>query len=140
MRTLAFVVRRLLLVALLMLVVSALIFAIVQLLPGDVAVMILGTSATPQDLAALRVKLGLDRPAPLRYLDWIGGAVRGDWGVSLLYQVPVRPLVLERLGRSSVLAVRALAVAVALAVGRGGLSALPRGRVVAGPAQRRMWK
>jgi peptide/nickel transport system permease protein len=117
-------------VALVMAIVSLLIFAVVQILPGDVAVMILGTSATPADLAALRVKLGLDRPAPLRYLDWIGGALRGDWGASLLYQVPVRPLVLERLGRSAVLAGLALAVAVPLAVGLGVLSALRRGRPV----------
>jgi peptide/nickel transport system permease protein len=130
MRVVAFLGRRLLLVALVMAIVSVLIFAVVQILPGDVAVMILGTSATPSDLAALRVKLGLDRPAPLRYLDWIGGAIRGDWGASLLYQVPVRPLVLERLGRSAVLAGLALVVAVPLAVGLGVLSALRRGRLV----------
>ena len=128
MRTLAYVLRRLLLVALVMVVVSVLIFAIVQLLPGDVAVMILGTSATDQDLAALRLKLGLDRPGLLRYVDWITGALRGEWGSSLLYQVPVRPLVLERLGQSAVLAGVALVVAVPLAIGLGGLSALHRGR------------
>jgi peptide/nickel transport system permease protein len=90
--------------------------------------MILGTSATPQDLDALRVRLGLDRPAPVRYLDWITGAVRGDWGTSLLYQVPVRPLVLERVRQSAVLAVLALAVAVPLSIGLGVLSALRRHR------------
>jgi len=127
-RTLAYVLRRLLLVALVMVVVSVLIFAIVQLLPGDVAVMILGTSATDQDLAALRLKLGLDRPGLLRYVDWITGALRGEWGSSLLYQVPVRPLVLERLGQSAVLAGVALVVAVPLAIGLGVLSALRRGR------------
>jgi peptide/nickel transport system permease protein len=129
-RTLAFVARRLLLVALLMLVVSVLIFAIVQLLPGDVAVMILGTSATPQDLAALRVKLGLDRPAALRYVDWITGTLRGDWGTSLLYQVPVRPLVLERVRQSALLAVLALGIAVPLSIGLGVLSALRRHRLL----------
>jgi peptide/nickel transport system permease protein len=129
-RTLAFVARRLLLVALVMLVVSVLIFGIVQLLPGDVAVMILGTSATPQDLAALRVKLGLDRPAILRYADWITGAIRGEWGTSLLYQVPVRPLVLERLRQSALLAVLALGVAVPLSIGLGVLSALRRHRLL----------
>jgi peptide/nickel transport system permease protein len=129
-RTLAFVARRLLLVALVMLVVSVLIFGIVQLLPGDVAVMILGTSATPQDLAALRVKLGLDRPAVLRYADWITGAIRGEWGTSLLYQVPVRPLVLERLRQSALLAVLALGVAVPLSIGLGVLSALRRHRLL----------
>lgn len=128
MRVVAFVGRRLLLVALVMAIVSVLIFGVVQILPGDVAVMILGTSATPADLAALRVKLGLERSAPLRYLDWIGGTVRGDWGTSLLYQVPVRPLVLERLGKSAVLAVLALAVAVPLAIGLGVVSALRRNR------------
>jgi peptide/nickel transport system permease protein len=127
-RTLAFVVRRLLLVALVMLVVSVLIFGIVQWLPGDVAVMILGTSATPQDLAALRVKLGLDRPTLVRYVDWITGALRGEWGTSLLYQVPVRPLVVERVRQSAVLAVLALGVAVPLSIGLGVLSALRRGR------------
>ena len=128
MRTLAFVVRRLLLVALVMLVVSVLIFGIVQWLPGDVAAMILGTSATPQDLAALRVKLGLDRPTLVRYVDWITGALRGEWGTSLLYQVPVRPLVVERVRQSAVLAVLALGVAVPLSIGLGVLSALRRGR------------
>jgi peptide/nickel transport system permease protein len=128
MRVIAFVGRRLLLVALVMAIVSVLIFGIVQVLPGDVAVMILGTSATPEDLAALRVRLGLDRPAALRYLDWIGGTLRGDWGTSLLYQVPVRSLVLERLGKSAVLAVLALAVAVPLAIGLGVLAALRRNR------------
>jgi len=130
MRTLAFVARRLLLVALVMVVVSVLIFAIIQLLPGDVAVMILGTSATPQDLAALRTRLGLDRPAVLRYADWITGAVRGEWGTSLLYQVPVRPLVLERLRQSAVLAVLALGVAVPLSIGLGVVSALRKNRLL----------
>jgi peptide/nickel transport system permease protein len=126
MRVLAFVGRRLGLLALVMAIVSVLIFGIVQVLPGDVAVMILGTSATPADLTALRQKLGLDRSAALRYADWVSGAVRGEWGTSLLYQVPVRPLVLERLRRSAVLAVLALAVAVPLAIGLGVLAALRR--------------
>jgi peptide/nickel transport system permease protein len=115
-------------VALVLLVVSVLIFAIVQLLPGDVAVMILGTSATDQDLVALRTKLGLDRPPLVRYADWISGAVRGDWGTSLLYQVPVRPLIFERLRQSALLAGVALVVAVPLSIGLGVLSALRRHR------------
>jgi len=130
MRVVAFVGRRLGLLALVMGIVSVLIFGVVQILPGDVAVMILGTSATPADLTALRQKLGLDRPAPLRYADWVSGAVRGEWGTSLLYQVPVRPLVLERMKRSAVLAALALAVAVPLAIGLGVLSALRRNGVL----------
>src|SRR5262249_38666773 len=130
MRVVTFLGRRLLLVALVMAIVSVLIFAVVQILPGDVAVMILGASATPPDLAALRGKLRPNRPAPLRSLDWISGALRGDWGGSLLYQMPVRPLVLERLGRSAVLAGLALGVGVPLAVGLGVLSAVRRGGFV----------
>ncbi|HZS34164.1 MAG TPA: ABC transporter permease [Methylomirabilota bacterium] len=130
MRAVAFVGRRLLLLALVLAIVSVLIFGIVQILPGDVAVMILGTSATPADLAALRQKLGLDRPAALRYVDWVRGVLRGEWGTSLLYQVPVRPLVLERLERSAVLGVLALGTAVPLAIGLGVVGALRRHRVL----------
>jgi peptide/nickel transport system permease protein len=130
MRAVTFIGRRLLLLGLVLAIVSVLIFAIVQVLPGDVAVMILGTSATPADLEALRAKLGLHRPAPLRYLDWVGGALRGQWGTSLLYQVPVRPLVLERLGRSAALGGLALVVSVPVAIGLGVLSALRRHRLL----------
>src|SRR5689334_7516361 len=104
MRSLGFIGRRLGALVVVLAVVSVLVFAVVQILPGDVATEILGTSATPADLAALRVTLGLTRPAPVRYWEWISGVVRGDWRLSLLYQTPVRPLVLEGLGRSAVLA------------------------------------
>jgi peptide/nickel transport system permease protein len=129
MRVVAFVGRRVALLALVLFIVSILVFGIVQVLPGDVATMILGTSATPQDLAALRRKLGLDRPAPLRYLDWMAGMLRGDWGTSLLYQVPVRPLVLDRLRQSGLLAILALTVAVPLSIALGVVSALRRNRL-----------
>ena len=130
MRSLGFIARRLGALAVVLAVVSVLVFAIVQLLPGDVATEILGTSATPEDLAALRLKLGLTRPAPVRYAEWIGGVVRGDWGVSLLYQMPVRPLVLKGLGRSAVLAGLALLIAVPLSIGLGVVAALRRDRLL----------
>jgi peptide/nickel transport system permease protein len=129
-RSLGFIARRLGALAVVLAVVSVLVFAIVQLLPGDVATEILGTSATPEDLAALRLKLGLTRPAPVRYAEWIGGVVRGDWGVSLLYQMPVRPLVLEGLGRSAALAGLALLIAVPLSIGLGVVAALRRDRLL----------
>jgi peptide/nickel transport system permease protein len=129
-RSLGFIARRLGALAVVLAVVSVLTFAIVQILPGDVATEILGTSATPEDLAALRIKLGLTRPAPVRYAEWIGGVVRGDWGLSLLYQMPVRPLVLEGLGRSAVLAGLALLIAVPLSIGLGVIASLHRDRVI----------
>lgn len=128
MRSLGFIARRLSALVVVLAVVSVLVFAVVQILPGDVATEILGTSATPEDLAALRVKLGLTRPAQVRYAEWIGGVVRGDWGLSLLYQMPVRPLVLEGLGRSAVLAGLALVIAVPLSIGLGVVASLRRDR------------
>jgi peptide/nickel transport system permease protein len=125
-RSLGFIARRVGALAVVLAVVSVLTFAIVQLLPGDVATEILGTSATPEDLAALRVKLGLTRPTPVRYAEWVGGVVRGDWGVSLLYQTPVRPLVLEGLGRSAILAGVALVISVPVSIGLGVVGALRR--------------
>lgn len=130
MRAIAFVGRRLLLLAFVLVIVSVLIFGVVQILPGDVATMILGTSATPEDLAALRKNLGLTRPALLRYLDWMAGVLRGDWGTSLLYQVPVRPLVLDRLRQSGLLAALAFCTAVPLAIALGVASAVRRNRLV----------
>ncbi|HSN43081.1 MAG TPA: ABC transporter permease, partial [Propionibacteriaceae bacterium] len=65
-------------------VASLLIFVALNLLPGDVAQAILGTNADPEALAALREQLGLNRPAPLRYLDWLGHVLIGDFGQSAL--------------------------------------------------------
>ena len=87
-----------------LLIVSIVVFVVVQVLPGDVASMILGTDATPEDVATMREKLGLNRPAYIRYLDWIAGAVRGDWGTSLRLNQPVAPLIMTRMANSAVLA------------------------------------
>ena len=67
-----------------LLVESILIFFAVELLPGDVAQAVLGQGATEETLAALRDRLGLERPAVVRYLEWLGGAVTGDFGTSLI--------------------------------------------------------
>src|SRR5438552_2559822 len=83
-----FIVRRLLFSLLVLLIVSIVVFIVVQVLPGDVASMILGTDATPEDVATMRETLGLNRPAYIRYLDWVCGAVRGDWGTSLRLNQP----------------------------------------------------
>ena len=77
-----FLVRRISLIVVTLLVVSTAIFAITEILPGDVAQMVMGQGATEQNLKHIRETLGLDRPAPVRYLEWIGGVVRGDMGDS----------------------------------------------------------
>ena len=101
------------------LVVSLLVFGITQILPANAATILLGEFATLESLVALEAKLGLDRPAYVQYLDWIGGVLRGDLGVSLRTDLPVAPTVFEALGRSLTLAALALAGYVAAAVARG---------------------
>jgi peptide/nickel transport system permease protein len=104
------------------LVVTLAIFMISEILPGDVATMMMGKSATPQVLAKLREDLGLNRPAHVRYLEWIGGAVRGDFGDSLYNKEPISPLVGRRLTHSAILAVFAFLVGVPAAVMAGILA------------------
>ena len=65
------------------------VFLVSELLPGDVAIFILGQQATPENLAVLRNQLGLNVPAPQRYVTWLLDFLRGDWGRSLALQVPV---------------------------------------------------
>src|SRR5262245_36161911 len=79
---LALIVRRLVLSALLLAAVSVVIFGGVEALPGDFAATYLGQSATPQAVANIRKELGLDRPVTTRYFEWLGGALRGDFGTS----------------------------------------------------------
>src|SRR5436190_15874744 len=124
-----FIIRRLLFSLLVLLIVSIVVFIVVQVLPGDVASMILGTDATPEDVATMREKLGLNRPATVRYLEWVGGAVRGDWGTSLRLNQPVAPIVLNRLANSAVLAAMTLLIAVPLAIGLGVLAGLRQGKL-----------
>ena len=124
-----FVVRRLLFSLVVLLLVSVVTFVVVQVLPGDVASMILGTDASPEDVATMRETLGLNRPAYIRYLEWIGGAVRGDWGTSLRLNQPVAPLVMTRMANSAVLAGLTLLVSVPLAIGLGVFAGLRRGRM-----------
>src|SRR6266540_3053418 len=103
----AYVGRRLGLLALTLLAISLLVSGIFQLLPGDAAEQILGAWAerSGATLTAMRARLGLDRPWHERYLGWLTGAVRGDFGKSLAMDVPITPLLVERLGYSLRLAV-----------------------------------
>jgi len=84
--------------------VSMMVFAVTELLPGNVVTMILGTDATPEETKRLTAQLGLDRPAPERYLTWVSGVVQGDFGTSLRMQRPITPILLDRLRNSLILA------------------------------------
>lgn len=98
---------------------SLVVFATMDLLPGNAAAILLGTSARPDTIAALESQLGLDQPPVVRYLKWISGAFTGDLGESAAYGVPVSSLIGERLAVTVPLAMQALVIAVAIGVPLG---------------------
>lgn len=118
--------RRLFYGAATLLVVSFLIFAGTELLPGDVAEAILGQGATPEAVDAIRRDLNLDRPAWERYADWLGGFLSGDLGTSLTSKRPIDEVIGPRLSNTLLLAAVAAAVAVPFALVLGLLAALYR--------------
>jgi peptide/nickel transport system permease protein len=115
----AILVRRTISLVVTLLVVSLLIFTVMDLLPGDPAAIMLGTSASPETLAALQHQLGLDQSLPVRYLAWLAGVFRGDLGQSYTYGVPVAGLIVERLVVTLPLALMAVVLSVLIAVPLG---------------------
>jgi peptide/nickel transport system permease protein len=109
-------------------VASLVIFAVIEVIPGDTAAFMLGLNAQPETVAALRAELGLDLPKPVRYLAWIGGMLTGDFGVSYTYRVPVAELISARLQVSLPLTLYALALSTAIAIPVGLIAAARRGR------------
>jgi len=100
-------------------VASVVVFAVLELLPGSAAEVILGETATPESVAALEAKLGLDRPPLARYLDWVGGLLRGRTAHSVSYDTPSGELIAERMQVTLPLAVMAMALTVVLALALG---------------------
>ncbi len=119
--------RRMALALLSLLAVSVIVFAITAVLPGDAAQEQLGQDATPEALAALRAQMGLDVPAPLRYVHWLGGILHGDLGQSSTTQLPVAELVASRLPNSLLLAAVTALFSVPIALSLGIASAVWRG-------------
>ncbi|HKF64440.1 MAG TPA: ABC transporter permease [Dongiaceae bacterium] len=118
------IARRLALGVVTLWVVSVMIFAGTEILPGDVATAILGQARTPEAVAAIRQSLGLNRPAYVRYVDWLTNFVEGDIGKSLANQRDIAPEIRERLGNTLFLAAVAAAVAVPLAIFLGLIAAI----------------
>jgi peptide/nickel transport system permease protein len=109
-------------------VASALIFLALRVLPGDVAQLIAGTNATPQQVADIRAGLGLDEPLPAQYADWIGGLFRGDLGTSLLTGSSVSAELAEKAAVTVPLGILSLLIALLIAGPLGVLSAVWRSR------------
>ncbi|MCS3408722.1 ABC transporter permease [Serratia sp. AKBS12] len=110
-----------------LLIVSAVVFFVTSMLPGDAAQMMLGQSATPETVAALRQQLGLDQPLMIRYLDWLSGMLRGDFGTSFASHLPVSQLVAQRIPATFELAGITTLVSVPLALVIGLAAAMKRG-------------
>ena len=112
-----------------LLAASALIFIGTEILPGDLASAILQNQATPETLAKLRLDLGLDKPAIVRYVEWLVGALRGDFGHSLANGRDVLEEIAPRFANTMFLAAYAAVVAVPLAVGLGLAAAIRQGGI-----------
>ncbi|MCK4820859.1 ABC transporter permease, partial [bacterium] len=113
-----------------MILASVVIFTATQLLPGDVARVVLGQFATPVAVENLREELGLNRPAVVQYLDWFIKFIMGDWGLSMVSRFDVRPMVLSRLRNSIMLAIGSLAIYVPIGITIGTIAALREGRFI----------
>ncbi len=108
-------------------VASLVIFAVIEVAPGDPASFMLGVNAQPETLAALRSELGLDASKPARYLAWVSGMLTGDFGTSYTYRTPVVEMVADRIGVSLPLALYALGLSVLIAIPAGVFAAARRG-------------
>lgn len=125
---LTFTLARLRVLLLSLLAASLVVFAVMEIVPGDPAAFMLGLNAEPATIAALRAELGLDRPLPIRYADWLLGMATGDLGTSYTYRAPISGIVADRLAVSGPLALYALALTILIAFPAGILAATRRGR------------
>ena len=124
-----FLLRRLATFFITLAVASMVVFAVLELLPGNAAEMILGNTATPESLAALQAKLGLDRPPLQRYASWVSGLLRGDTDRSVSYDTPTAELIAERLRVTLPLALLAMALTIVLALSLGLYAASRHNRI-----------
>ncbi|MEP9386379.1 ABC transporter permease [Mesorhizobium sp. KR9-304] len=124
------VIRRSLMSVVTLILVSLIIFWMLEVLPGDVASRILGRDATAEMLAQLRTELGLDRAAPVRYLAWLGGLVTGDLGQSLVSSRPVSEILSPRIFNTVLLSAYAFLIYLPLTIIPALLQALNRDRAV----------
>jgi peptide/nickel transport system permease protein len=125
---LSFAARRLVSLIVTLLAAALVVFVVLEILPGDPATVMLGVQATPETLAVVRAEYGLDKPVPVRFVEWVAGLVTGDLGMSYTYRVPVATLIVERLAVTVPLALIAIALSTAIAIPLGIFAAARHGR------------
>ena len=126
----AYILRRLLATIPVMAVVAVFVFFLLRLAPGDPAAIIAGEDATAEAIAAVRAKLGLDRPVIEQFALWLYGLAQGDLGVSIFSNLPVTRLISQRLEPTAALAISTLVIALALAIPIGVVAAWKARRLV----------
>jgi len=120
---LAFTLRRLIGLAATLAATALIVFVVLEILPGDPAAVMMGINATPETIAAVRAEYGLDQPAALRFVQWIGGLLRGDLGNSYTYKVPIAGLIAERAQVTLPLALMAVLLASSFGIPVGVVAA-----------------
>jgi peptide/nickel transport system permease protein len=127
---LRYIVRRVLLTIPVLLGVATLVFSLIHLVPGDPAQAMIGDGASPQDVAELRRRLGLDQPLFTQYVAFLRDAITGDLGVSFRTGQPVTAMIVERIPATAELAVAAMVVAILIAIPLGVVAAVWRGTAI----------
>ncbi|MED4601611.1 ABC transporter permease [Paenibacillus validus] len=122
-----FILRRLLQTVIVLLIVTMLVFLIMQLLPGDPARIMLGSEATQEQIDLLREEMGLDQPLPVQYLHWLGNVLQGDLGKSLYYKDAVTGTIATRLPITLQLGIYSLLLALLIGIPAGVIAAVKRG-------------
>lgn len=125
-----YIVKKLAMLVVTLLLVSLVAFLAFQIIPGDPTTKLLGTSATPEKVAALREELGLNDPVYLRYLRWLGGFVTGDMGMSYNYKLPVAQLIGDKLPVTLTLSAMAFLLVLVISIPGGVWLAWQRGKFV----------
>src|SRR3954451_13554024 len=120
----AFLLRRLAAAIFVLFGVSLVVFGTLKLVPGDAAYVLAGPNASAEEIERVREALGLDKPAPVQYVTWLGRALQGELGRSLELHEPVLPLVLLRYGNTLILALTAMVFAGVVGITAGTLAAL----------------
>jgi peptide/nickel transport system permease protein len=123
----SYIVRRLILALIVLIIVSVLTFMLIQFVPGDPAIEMLGQEASQEDIEALRKELWLDKPVIQQYSHWISNVFKGELGDSVIYQLPVEKLIVQRVPITLNLSVLSLIISSILGIAAGIICAIRRG-------------
>ncbi|MDR7075136.1 peptide/nickel transport system permease protein [Neobacillus niacini] len=123
----AFIIRRLLQTVIVLIMVSLIVFSILQVLPGDPARTLLGPEASPEQVEQIREELGLNRSLPVQYFTWVGHAIQGDLGKSIAFREDVTGIIGEHLPKTIYISILSMVLAIIIGVPAGIIAAIKRG-------------